>query len=163
MESPFGVDHGHIAKYSAAYGNNRVAIKDMAEKKAKKIKAMAKDKAKGMPKGKPGEIVAKPHEHVDSWFAGKTISKATAFDSRKKPATIEAKKQIEAMHSHRAIGPHGVGPQHHNLERKVVVAGEKAGKKAGKFAKTPRALALGAAGVAAAGGGYAYSQRKKSA
>ena len=146
MESPFGVDHGYIAKYSAAYGNNRVAIKDMADAKAKKIKAMAKEKAKGIPKGKPGEVVAKPHEHVDSWFAGKTISKAKKLSRAEqrelqaaKSATIAANKPPATM---QAVAT---------------------GKKAGKFAKTPRALALGAAGVAAAGGGYAYSQRKKSA
>jgi hypothetical protein len=162
MESPFGVDHGYIAKYSAAYGNNRVAIKDMADKKAKKIKAMAKEKAKGIPKGKPGEVVAKPHEHVDSWFAGKTISKATPFDTRPSPKHRAAKAEIEAMHASRSPA-HAAGSWHHTAQGKAVAAGEKAGRKAGKFAKTPKALALGAAGVAAAGGGYAYSQRKKSA
>ena len=148
MESPFGVDHGYIAKYSAAYGNNRVAIKDMADAKAKKIKAMAKEKAKGIPKGKPGEVVAKPHEHVDSWFAGKTISKA-------RPNAVPSSSSGSSRLPSRPPSP----------LTSLLPPGKpsRRARKAGKFAKTPKALALGAAGVAAAGGGYAYSQRKKSA
>jgi hypothetical protein len=64
MQSAFGVDHGDLfSKYSMAYGNNRAAISDIAKDKKKRIKAMAKKRS--------GEIVAKPHEHVDSWFGVK--------------------------------------------------------------------------------------------
>jgi hypothetical protein len=108
MQSAFGVDHGDLfSKYSMAYGNNRAAISDIAKDKKKRIKAMAKKRS--------GEIVAKPHEHVDSWFGVKksyakiaprlmaAAAKGDAYAAQRLAAGAQGKKVAQHIQAAQAV------------------------------------------------------------